>query len=170
MDEYQLMALVYQAYTAALILLGLGCIFQRKEDFRRLWRAFLDLPPIKRTAIVMMGNVAVNAVFVSATGIHDPWLWYILVDSISAVLVIWRPAWFPQGVIAGLYGCQLVVHVIYRLSGAVSENRYWQVLIIGAILQLLTLGGWYIVDRARVVLDRWRSARLAHAKGSRGAA
>lgn len=168
MDEYQAMGLIYRAYVATLILIAIVCIFQSKEHFKRFWDGFLALAPIRRTALVMIANVAVNALFVSAAGIHDPWLWYIVVDSVSAVLVIWRPAWLPQGVIAGLYGCQLAVHVIYKLTHTLSENRYWVCLIVAAILQLLTLGGWYLVDRGRIVLDRWRGARMARAEGRSG--
>lgn len=168
MDEYQMMGLTYRAYVAALIILGALCIFQRKEDARKLWQAFLALPPIKRTATVMVGNLIANLLFVTVSGIHDPWLWYIGIDTLSALLVLWQPAWIPQGVIGGLYTCQIAMHAIYKASGTVSENRYWVILIALAIAQVFMLGGWYIGIRGRALLGRWRHHRMAGAKGASG--
>lgn len=102
--------------------------------------------PMRRTAIVLALNWLVNTAFVLATGVYDPWLFYLITDSISAWIVLYPPRGRVQSLIGGTYLAQIVMHAVYGISKFlhpdISAERYWQVLTILGFVQLLIIGGW----------------------------
>lgn len=136
-------ALVYQVYVALLATVCLAATVGKLAELRQAWYALLAVSPMRRTAITLAANWAINTAFVIITTIHDPWLWFMLIDAISARIVLHQPAGRPQAIIGALYMVQITVHAIYFAStGVLAEPHYWQVLIALAFAQLIILGGW----------------------------
>lgn len=146
---------LYGIYVALLAIVCFAAAFQRWGDFSRLWNAFLEVDPLRRTAAVVAVNVGLNAVFVSATGVHDSAPWFFLVDTLCAVAILYPPAGKAQAAIGSVYIAQNIMHVVYFVSDPrLAENRYWQVLIGLAIVQLVILGGWAGGYHGRRIVDR----------------
>lgn len=139
---------VQQIYVGLLALVCLAALVHELADLKRGWRLMLAASPIRRTAFVLLANWTVNTAFVIASGIHDPWAWFVAVDALSAAIVLHQPAGKPQSVVGGLYMAQIVMHGVYgtlKLSGdPIAESNYWQLLTALAFLQIVVLGGWTI--------------------------
>lgn len=106
---------------------------------------FFRLPPMARTALVIAGNWVVNTGYVWATGLYDPWFWFILTDTVSAQLVLYQPAGKTQSLIGWTYISQIIMHGIYAISNPVlAAWPYWQMLTALAFVQLALLGGWVV--------------------------
>lgn len=165
MSAYQIMDWLYGGYVALLAIVCVAAAFQRWADVSRLWNAFLQADPLRRTAAVVAANVGVNAAFVSATEIHDSAPWYFLVDALSALAILYPPAGRAQAAIGSVYIAQLIMHVVYLVSDPrLAENRYWQVLFGLAVVQLVILGGWAGGNHGRRIVDR-----LGRGRGNSGA-
>lgn len=171
------MQTAYQIYVGALALVCLAAIFQRFADIRAAWTAAVAISPLRRTAAAMFANALLNAGFVVASGIEDPWGWYIFMDALAAAIVLHQPAGKAQSVIGGFYMIQIVAHGVYGvllLSGdAVSKDAYWQILFALASAQLLVLGAWTIGHHWRRRARRpglRRRTSVAGAKGREGVA
>lgn len=162
MTEQDLMNLVYRGYLAALTLIAGGIVLA-------YWRRLLDVDPIPRTAAVLLGNWALSTAFIIATGVNDPWYWYFIIDLTAARIVLHQPAFRPQAMIGGIYAAQVAAHLIYAASVVLgqpaSQNKYWQILIALAIVQVIVLGGWCVGMGGRILLGRWRGSRVAHPQG-----
>lgn len=155
MSVYIVMDWLYGTYVAMLALVCGVSVIQRWGDVSRLWTAFLAADPLRRTASVMAANVAVNAVFVSTTGVHDAAQWFFAVDTLCAVAVLYPPAGKAQALIGSVYIAQLIMHVVYLVSDPrLAENSYWQALFALAVVQLVILGGWAGGHHGRRITDR----------------
>lgn len=138
--------IVYAVYVGLL----LGICFAASGLLGRL----LTIEPKRRTAIVLAGNWAVNTAYCLAVGVMDPWWWFLIVDAVSARIVLYQPAGKAQAMIGCAYMAQIIMHVVYAVSDqAIAADPYWQVLIGLAFVQLFILGGWHIGRR-------WIPARL----------
>lgn len=137
------MAVAYQVYVGLLVIVCLAAIIRKLSELKQAWYAILAVTPMRRTAMTLAANWAVNTAFVIATEIYDPWLWFMLIDTLSARIILHQPADKPQAIIGALYMVQITVHAIYFAStGVLAEPHYWQVLIALAFVQLIILGGW----------------------------
>lgn len=161
------MQFAYQVYVGALALVCLAAMIHRYADILALWRAAVEISPLRRTAAAMAANAILNAGFVVASGIEDPWAWYIAMDAAAAAIVLHQPAGKAQSVIGSLYMAQIVVHGVYAASGdAVSKDAYWQVLIALAFAQLLVLGGWTIGHHGGRIARYFRLRRRPEVAGA----
>jgi hypothetical protein len=88
---------------------------------------------LMRTGSVLICNWLVLLAVVTATGKHDPVAWFLVVDFLSALLVLWHPASRPQAAIGLIYMVQIGVHFARYPGGGAGTTEY---------LQLLALGGW----------------------------
>jgi hypothetical protein len=126
--------------------------------------------PMQRTAIALALNWLVNTAFVLSTKIYDPWLFYIIIDSISAWIILYQPAGRIQSVIGWTLIAQVVMHSVYGISKFlhpdISATRYWQVLTIIGFVQLMILGGWAGGYWCRVGY-RWIRSRYPRSVGAR---
>lgn len=121
--------------------------------------------PIIRTASVLMANWIINTSFVLASGIYDPWFFYIVIDTFSAWAILYQPAGRMQSVIGWTFMTQIVLHAVYAISDPrIASVSYWQALLALGFIQLLLLGGWGGGNRLRVAYRRWhlRRACVAH--------
>lgn len=163
------MDFAYQIYVGALAILCVGAWIGKWADILALWRAVAAISPLRRTALAMAANATLNAGFVVASGIEDPWTWYIAMDAAAAAIVLHQPAGKAQSVIGSLYMAQIVVHGVYAASGAaVSKDAYWQVLIALAFAQLLVLGGWTIGHHGGRLARHFRLRRRSEVAGAEG--
>lgn len=130
-----------------------------------------------RTAIVIFVAYWVNTFFVLRAEIYDPWLFFIISDSVAAWAVLHQPAGRIQSVIGGLLITQIVVDLLYGVSKffnpeTVSADAYLDLLYALGILQLILLGGWaggHWIAVAYRALRRWR-ARRSHPARPHGVA
>lgn len=125
---------------------------------------------MQRAAIVLALNWLVNTAFVLRTGVYDPWLFYLITDSISAGVVLYPPAGRVQSLIGGTFIAQILMHVVYGVSKFmhpnISPERYWEVLTVLGFVQLLILGAWaggYWIRSAY----RWVRSRYPRTIGAR---
>lgn len=96
-----------------------------------------------RTALVLLCNWIAGTAFVLATGIHDPWLLSIVLDGLSAFIILYQPAGRMQSVIGCTFIAQVMLHAVYFASDrAIAAYPYWQILTAMAFVQLVLLGGW----------------------------
>lgn len=159
------MALTYSIYLASMALVCGAILFP-------LWRTLLTLTPMQRTAAVLLSCWAANTAFVEATGVYDPWYWYIVTDSLAAMAILYQPAFRQQALIGALYMAQIVVHLIYGSLVATgpqpNADYYWQVLVSIALVQITVLGGWFGGSWRRVAsrVLRLRGAYAARQNGT----
>lgn len=105
--------------------------------------AVTDNRPLARVATVLALNWATNTAFCLATGIYDPWLFFFIVDAISARIVLWPPAGRVQSLIGWTYIGQCLIHLVYGIAARPgAEQLYWRVLTDIGFAQLLLLGVW----------------------------
>jgi len=96
-----------------------------------------------RTAMAILANWIINSGFVLATGIYDPWWFFLATDALTAWVILYHPAGKAQALIGYTYIAQILMHCVYAVSNSVlAEYAYWQILTAIAFVQLLLLGGW----------------------------
>ncbi len=124
--------------------------------------------PMIRTAATLLANWFVGSAYVYATGIPDAWYFSLLLDTISAAIILHQPAGKVQALIGATFMGQILLHGVYAFSNHVlGANPYWQMLTAMAFVQLLLLGGWTIAPGLRSLWKR-RNPRLANAASTTG--
>jgi hypothetical protein len=98
-----------------------------------------------RTSLAIFLNWCATTAFATLTGAYDAWWFFIIVDTISAAVILHQPAARVQALIGCTFMGQILLHVVYAFSNHnVGAYPYWQMLTAGAFVQLLLLGGWTI--------------------------
>lgn len=135
--------------------------------------AFIGRSTMQRTAVVLAANWLVGTFFVMVTGIGDAWWFNILIDGISAAIVLHDPAGRAQAMVGWVYVGMIICHVTYGavqtqvlahmmgwpVNNPDQSDNYWMILLILAMMQLVIVGGWIAVDRG--LLRRRTAPRLA---------
>jgi hypothetical protein len=124
--------MMMQAVFALALLVGVGLAVHRR------------CPLLVRSAIVLAANLALSNVAVAATGRYDPVAWFIVIDTLSALVLLWHPAGRTQAAIGMVYIMQLALHFV-QWPGGVAEYEYLSVLTVGGGLQIAFLI-WGAVD------------------------
>jgi thiosulfate reductase cytochrome b subunit len=96
--------------------------------------------PIRRMAAVLLANALAVTIVKLATG-HEIVAANILIDGVSAYLIMRDPANSMQGVFGYLFAMQVGSHLSYILN-PLHEVAYWQVLNLVFLAQLVTLAFW----------------------------
>lgn len=132
---------------------------------------------MRRTALVLFFNWLVNTLFVLTTQVYDPWAFFLAVDALSAMVLLYQPAGRVQAVVGGLYMAQIMTHGIYGAcknfaAPSLSVDNYLQILDMLGFVQLILLGGWAGGHWVRVAYRAWhrRRARVAEAQAHSGLA
>lgn len=126
---------------------------------------------LSRTALVLAANAAVGTGYVMLTGIYDPWLFFAVIDSASAAIVLHRPAGRMQAIIGTSYLCQITVHLAYGLvDNSLAQQEYWMVLTVVAFIQLVIVLLWAGGNAAKALdfrrfSNRHRVSDTTHRKG-----
>lgn len=157
--------IVYAVYVGLL----LGVCFAASGLLGKL----LSLEPKRRTAIVLVGNWIVNTIYCLATGVTDPWWWFLITDAVAARIVLYQPAGKAQALIGWAYMAQILMHIVYAVSArdSFAADPYWQVLIALAFVQVIILGGWHIGRWGLLSRDRrGRDSSVAVAPRDKGVA
>jgi hypothetical protein len=85
---------------------------------------------------------------------HVPLLWYIVIDTAAAWIVLARPAGLAQKLIGLLFAAMVLFHVGVLMRGAANVNdTYFAFQLSAGWAQLLVLAGWSGNDVGRSV---WR--------------
>lgn len=111
---------------------------------------------VERCASVLLANWVAQYVYNDWAGTFTPWVWFTVIDAVSAMVILWRPAGRWQAVLGGSYAAQIVCHFIYANDGF-AQHDYWQILTSIAWAQLMILGVWGhggAISRFRL---RWRA-------------
>src|SRR5688572_14699313 len=93
--------IVYAVYVALLLTICFAA--------SGLWGKLLAIEAKQRTAIVLAGNWTLNMVYAVATGITDPWWWFLLTDAVSARIVLHQPAGKAQAIVGWFYMAQILM-------------------------------------------------------------
>lgn len=100
-----------------------------------VWRG---CPLLTRSALVLGGNWVACEVAVIATGAFDPVVWFIFIDTVAAIVLLWRPAGKTQAAIGAVYVMQIGLHIA-QWPGGVAVGQYLSVLTVGGSLQIAFL-------------------------------
>jgi len=113
----------------------------------------LDIKWLSGTAVVLLGNWLSEVAMVRGSGDQFPWLFFIVADYLSAIVLICvgRNRW--QIGIAVIYAAQIVCHAAFGISdqGAWAKYEYWHALTYTGWAQLAVVigGGVYALHRRR---------------------
>lgn len=102
-----------------------------------------------RTALVLLMNWSINTAIFSLTGNYTPWVQYLIIDAISAAIVLVHPAGRMQATIGITYIIACIWHAAYGLTvlrafSYYAQISYWEKLRWIALAQILLMGGWII--------------------------
>lgn len=128
--------------------------------------------PMLRTALALLGCLIVDRLHFRVTHEYLPWVWYIATDTITAAIVLARPAGQVQAIIGATYLAEISFHIAYgdytHRNGYHYQFAlcYWQILYAVAILQAVLMGGWTASGLVRFI-PRWRA--LFHRRTSAAA-
>lgn len=117
--------------------------------------------PMMRTAAALLGCLIVNRLHFLFTHEYVPYGWYIIVDTITAAIVLARPAGRVQAMIGTTYLAEISFHVAYAVylhrNGFqyATELCYWKLLFWTAMLQAAMIVGWTGSGLARLLPVRW---------------
>jgi hypothetical protein len=105
---------------------------------------------MSRAALVIMGNWAAVYGFNAAFGTFCPWVWWITIDALSALVVLRSPASKWQILIGVLYIVMTAGDAAYGALQALHgfpdkpllRHSYWEVQLYASCLQLINLFTW----------------------------
>lgn len=138
--------------------------------------AMTRVPQMVRVALTLLISYWIKTQFASATGIADPWPFFIAVDAVAARIVLHQPAGRIQSVIGGMLLAGIMVSGIYAISpflgGSPSSDAYLSLLTLLGYLQMLLLGGWLSGRWITPLYHRYRHrpGRMAGAENARSLA
>ena len=105
-------------------------------------------PSLCRTAFVLAGNMLVIWAVQYASGSYTPWRWFLIIDVISAYIVMTHPyiaavggtAARTQALICAVYATQIIAHIAFGAAKTAScGGLYMDLLAFGGVCQLLIL-------------------------------
>ena len=111
---------------------------------------------VERCASVIIANWVAQYVYNDWAGIFTPWVWFTLIDLLSGLVILWKPAGRWQAILGGTYAAQIVCHFVYA-NGGFAQHDYWQILTSIAWAQLLILGVWGHGSAFARLRIRWRA-------------
>jgi hypothetical protein len=100
-----------------------------------IWRR---CPLLTRSACVLAANWVACECAKAGTGVYDPTLWFIVIDAVSAAVLLLHPAGRTQAAIGAVYVLQLGMHAA-QYPGGVAVTGYLSVLTVGGSLQIAFL-------------------------------
>ncbi len=107
---------------------------------------------LARSAVAIVGNWIAGFSFIALTGWYDCWPFNILLDTATAVLILWHPAGRWQSMLGVSYCLQICFHAGYGLNaldlfgqGSSADTwKYYNALTLVAWFQLMIVGGWCV--------------------------
>lgn len=124
---------------------------------------------LARCSAVIILNWVLGYAFNEAFSTFTPWAWSTILDTISAIIVLWHPAGRWQALIGVTYALQLICHYAFALARW-HPHDYWFVLTAIAWVQLMILGAWgcgRIFSHIKLRSDNPKT-RASHNKGLDG--
>jgi hypothetical protein len=104
-------------------------------------------------------GASVLAWFVTPEVGYAPLLWYIVIDTAAAWIVLARPAGIAQKLIGLLFAAMVLFHIGVLMRGAENANDiYYAFQFSAGWAQFLVLAGWAGNDVGRSVWRRFRRA------------
>jgi len=101
------------------------------------------------TSLIIAVNFCINETYVKLSGVYDPWVWFSLVDGVTAIILL-SSAFGRIGCIVSAMLCtQQIMHWAYGLSNSGNADIYWQSLTAIAFLQLAIVAGGAIYGGGR---------------------
>lgn len=103
-----------------------------------------------RTALALLANWAAHMAWWSLTADPSPYVFSIIVDTATAVIILTRPAGRMQALIGWSLLIQITIHFAYALHvlgggyAVEAEARYWTWLDWIALAQIVLVGGGVI--------------------------
>lgn len=114
------------------------------------------------TALILLGNWAINTAVCQWTGQNYPWPWFLSVDYLSGLVVLFvagKPTLW-QAIVTALFALECVAHGAFGLTRITpwTEYYYWYSLHYIAWTQFWAVTGWGLCDLAGRRLGRARGA------------
>lgn len=121
-------------------------------------------PGLRRTGWAMIGNMLLVWLAVWSIGKDTPWQAFIVVDFVTAMIILRNPSGRSQAYIGAIYALQIIVHVAFGFGGASAfgARQYLDLLAFGGGCQLLILATGAIHGRGRKVADLGGGLGRAH--------
>lgn len=139
---------------AIIALTGITALFRRADRWQLL-----------RTVGAISLCWLIGYAHAQSTMNYQSWQFNILLDTLTALAIMWRPASNWQGYIGALYCLQIAMHIGYGIrqlaGGPTDDVQYYDWITAVAWLQLAVAGGWSGGIWRRSVVGRWRGHRAA---------
>ena len=118
---------------------------------------FCGVPSLHRTAWAMAGNMGAVWVAQFWSGSYTPWFAFLIVDVITAYIVLAHPATRTQALIGAVYVAQIIAHIAFGAAQVKGcDVLYLDLLAFGGVCQLLILATGAINGRRGKVVGAWR--------------
>ncbi len=114
--------------------------------------------PMLRVSSMILANWILGTMFVIYTQDATPWLFSAVIDTISARVILKRPASTIQAYIGIIYIIQIMFHAGFAFNDNPDRFAYYNWLTGLAFVQLIFLGGWIIDIRRKI--NSWNIFRL----------
>lgn len=113
---------------------------------RRVHAGRVIAAPVTRSVLAILLNWIAGIAFNHVTGVTDGWIFNFVIDTLSAIAVLYRPAGRWQAVLGVLFCAQIAMDAGYGLLRALhveaDADKYYWALTRVAWLQLLLVWGW----------------------------
>ena len=107
-------------------------------------------PALRRTGIALGANWLLVMSAQIFTESYAPWQFFIVLDAVTAFVVLQHPASRAQAAIGSIYVLQIILHVAFGAGGPNHDVRFYlAVLTFGGACQLLILATGAIHGRGR---------------------
>jgi hypothetical protein len=122
-----------------------------------------------RTAVALFLNWVAGLVVLAVTPVEQAWAPFIVVDALTAYVILRQPAHMQQAIVGGLLLSQIVWHAAFGWVGtSYSLHFYLTAVNLAGWLMVATLFGGAAYDGGRKVLLDWRGASGAGAPSAHG--
>ncbi len=121
---------------------------------------------MRRTALVMFANWLAQLAYYLNTDDSTPIAFNLLIDTVSAAIILSRPSGRMQAVIGVTYVSQIALHTSYGIAKILwgysfgAAVLYWEILLWLGVLQLVLGGLWFGDGMARRFLGSGYLRRL----------
>jgi hypothetical protein len=112
-----------------------------------------------RTAVSLFVNWVAGVLVLSIVPHGQAWPAFIVIDALTAAVILMPPAHMQQAIVGGLLLSQIVLHIAFGLGGGpLSVSYYYTTVNLAGWLQVASLIGGAAYDGGRKILLDWRGA------------
>ncbi len=103
-----------------------------------------------RVALALLGNWAAQLAYWAISGDSTPWLFNMLIDTLTATVILLRPSGKMQAALGVTFVFEIACHTAYAWLNLrhgfiyVEQRNYWEMLHFIAKVQIFLAGAWFL--------------------------